>query len=530
MKLLSCYVENFGSYKSLNIDFQDKGLSLIYGKTGSGKSTIPDIACWALFGATARGGAVDDIKSWTSNGEVTAVSLKVETQNVTITVVRTRGSAKQNDLCWYESGNGDPIRGKDLQDTQKKLVARLGVDLDTFVASAYFHEFSESGNFFVLRAKERRAIFERLANLDLPARLAEAASTRRKSAKIELADKQRELDKLEGKIEQLDQVYQKHSKLYEEWVDKQEQGELVLFNRLTNLKFSLDLKISETPDLSHLLFIKEELSKEIQKQAKVRCLECGGPKKSSTHSDLQARLSLIMEDICQAKIDQAEHRRITADIDRLNAEIDKIRDQTENPWIKTLSEDDEAMYQAQRDYDLLRQSFNETSSLVNSLDQLYDLSSTLRGELLRRTIKQIQEETNRYLETYFDGEIKVEFSIDAQKDDLGVVIRKSGYEANYTQLSKGQRSLLRLCFSVAVMQQASNKSGVHQDCLFFDEFTDGLSEDLKEKVFGLLSELETRHSSVFVIDHSQSFQNMFSNRYHVTLEGDESSVQLEANS
>ena len=64
MKLLKASVVNFGSYSKLDFDFNNQGLTLIQGSTGSGKSTLQDIAIWTVLGITAKDGNADDVRNW----------------------------------------------------------------------------------------------------------------------------------------------------------------------------------------------------------------------------------------------------------------------------------------------------------------------------------------------------------------------------------------------------------------------------------------------------------------------------------
>lgn len=158
-----------------------------------------------------------------------------------------------------------------------------------------------------------------------------------------------------------------------------------------------------------------------------------------------------------------------------------------------------------------------------SLELLYNLSFDLRGQLLAQAVGDIETQTNKYLEKYFDSEIKVDFTLDA--DDLEVSLQKSGHQCSYKQLSKGQRGLLKLCFATAVMDAAANTGGVHFSAVMMDEALDGLDNSLKLKAFRLLEDLSTTHETVLVVDHSEELQNLFSRKFKVEMEADCSRIQ-----
>jgi DNA repair exonuclease SbcCD ATPase subunit len=526
LKLVSLTLQNFGSYKNLDFRLDSQGLTLIHGTTGAGKSTIPDAACWVLFGETARGGAVDEVRSWQHQDEPTRGDLLLETPKGQLVVVRIRGKAKENDLYWYESDETETIqRGKDLNDTQAKLNQRLGMDIDSYTSGAYFHEFSASGSFFTAKAKDRRGIFERIAELVLPARIAESSTNHRKSVKEQISSLQTQYDRLDGKLQQLNLSRDLSTQGKEKWEEtqvkkiKEAEEKVAAFDeaRVQSIKQLRD-SLHNPGELEELIPVLEA---RIAEEKKKRCSECGGPKKSADYEELQSLLSDL-------NIKRRENVYTNSEIERRKREknpyIDQlVRLQSEkNPFI---GHTDNLI----SDIAKASQELSDTSTKLKVLEhrfdgllRIYDLAGDLRGELLKRTVKNIEAETNRYLETYFDSEIKVQFEVDG--DNLQVAIQKSGYEASYKQLSRGQRSLLRLCFCVTTMEATSSRCGVHFDNLFFDEVLDGLSDELKVKAFGLFSELETKHDSVFLIDHAPSFQELFTKRYSVSLVGDESIV------
>lgn len=572
--------ENFGSYREVSIDFSEPGLSLVYGRTGSGKSTIPDMAFWTLFGETAKGGNADEVRSWQAEDELTKAQLDVLTSSGIITIVRARGSAKQNDLYWTEHEDGldldyqEKHRGKDLADTQKLLNTRLGINPDLYAIACYFHEFSATAQFFTAKAKDRRELFDKLAVLDLPIQLAHKASESRKTAKIDLEATRGGLKKLEGRLEALNASMEDSSTREDKWEEERDKRVAYLGHKAEHFETEVTGKIAqlerdslqwETEKEQRLdfqlarcealiprikdprdLLCKHEAAKNALREASAaHCEACGGPDQEAYNAAAEKmnKITETMQESDYANIQLAREetqldeikatvnpypRQIEAQKNLTNIYLDSLEETTYliNPFVELYIKHSEEFDAAANDYEALDKVKNDQEHRVASLTRLYDLSFELRGELLRKAVKEIESETNRYLETYFDGEIKVQFNVEGA-DNLQVAIQKSGYDCTYKQLSRGQRSLLRLCFCVSVMRAAANKAGVHMSNLFFDEVLDGLSEDLKVKAYGMFEELSKSHESIMIIDHATAFQSCFDRRYHVTLEGDASLIKAE---
>src|SRR5258706_10723800 len=94
-----------------------------------------------------------------------------------------------------------------------------------------------------------------------------------------------------------------------------------------------------------------------------------------------------------------------------------------------------------------------------------------------------------------------------------------------TQLSKGQRQLLKLCFSVSVMQAVSNQHGISFKQLFFDESLDGLDENFKLKACTMLENLALDDTGVYLVEHSMSVKAMINNKYKVGLVNGSSQIE-----
>lgn len=574
MKLLSATVENFGSYKHLTFDYTDKGLALVYGPTGAGKSTLLDIAPWVLFGITAKDGSVDDVRNWGAE-EPTVGKLELEAGGQTILVTRIRGSAKQNDLYWRSIGGSD-VRGKDIADTQKLLEDRLGCTADQYLTASYFHEFSKVGTFFTAKAKDRRQVFEEIADLSLAARIASEASNRRKDASKAIQATQGTKDKLEGRIEALNSSYESSKTSQKSWASRHakdldavvinfdnfdagkesriavlkiearlwEQGKEAVTTKLVNDLTALEAQIQEPS-------VYEDALKEIDrllKRAKsgTRCATCQQTKRDDEElDDLEhQRRAIISQQMSnersRGKFDdlrdtlEAEYAKVNPypeqvtaaeNAENYYAEQYRALDAQANPFDEQVDKIIDDLEEAERGYDKVVNSLACLESEHSNLSQLYDLSSDLRGELLRKTIQEVEAATNDCLTKHFDAELRVKFDMDG--DSLDVKVYKNGFDCNFKQLSKGQRQLLRLSFVLAVQKAAANKIGIHFDTLAFDEALDGLDGDLKVKAYGLFEELAKDHAAVLMVDHNESFQNLFATRCRVSLIEDASVVEVE---
>lgn len=528
MKLLKAHVVNFGSYRELAFDYSDLGLSLVYGATGSGKSSLLDIAPWVLFGLTAKGGKVDDIRSWQSD-EPTEGTLTLQIGNDTITVKRVRGTPTQNDLLWWDgvSGGVTNHRGKDIKDTQRLLNERLGVTPDLYLAAAYASEFSPTARFFTETAKRQREIFDLVADLSFPITLAERASSARKEAKKELDTTERSYAKATGRLEELLRSKDLAAKQAASWEKSQARAIAELEARAQNFEAEKAEKLKELVKLHIEWDRKKARDLEIQQDQMIiypdiddECPTCGEPISRRHHKAAFEKYNYLQSTVNPylGRIEDAEFNKPGFDW------MIKCKKEEDNPYASTLLSIDIEHATYYRALGLHSETLTELEANISSLTQLIDLSSTMRGTLLTRTVSEIQTETNRILETYFDGEIRVAFTLD--DDSLQVGITKNGYECNYAQLSKGQRQLLKLSFMASVMRSAANEAGIRFDQLFFDESLDGLDSDLKVKAYGLFQEL-AQDRGVLVIDHSQELREMFDSRIHVTLNGDHSELEHE---
>lgn len=536
MKLLKVEAINFGSYSHIEFDYTDKGLALIYGATGSGKSTLQDLAPWTIFGITAKDGNADDIRSWNDLTNPTQSTISLLTKdNVIMQVVRIRGKSSQNDLYWTEGDNPDKIRGKDITETQKLLEARLGVSKELYIAAAYYNEFSPTGNFFSAKAKDRRELLENIANLEFPNTLSGKIVNGRKETRKAILSVSEELNKARGRSEELRRQKISSQREAESWSknqeriiqDLKEQAESFEENKISIIKNLETLYLQEEANNKAAI---EELENQILSlndkllTFKETCPECGQPNKEYNEISIKLDRSLNKLQNDNHKFTNKHKYKLEAAKASVNTFDTQIQNKLSesNPFIASISRLENEVPISDKLVTRLTHQQKELEAKHKALDHLSELVATMRGELLKHTIKGIEKETNRYLEDYFDSEIRVQFELSS--DNIEVSIKKDGFDCNFKQLSKGQRCLLKLCFSVSIMEVATSRLGLQFNVLSFDEALDGLDTSLKTKAFNLFSELEKRHETILVVEHNDSIISLFTLRYRVTLISNESQI------
>lgn len=501
MKITSCHLENFGSYKTLNFDFEQQGLALIQGSTGSGKSTLCDVISWVAFGRTAKDGAVDEVLSWPGD-KVTKGVINVELGRTTrCQIVRTRGpNSKDNDLYINLPGPPEPTRGKDLNDTQKLINTLLGVDVALYLSGAYFHEFSQTAQFFITTAKNRRVICEQLVDLSLA-----------KNLQQKLVEQYKAESRLEQSYTNSIQLYAEKIQYLakrNDYLEKAENFENNKQIKLAEIESEITaLKAKIKPDL-YFAEADRELKGAKSALGDSTCSKCGGRINSKGHEKLAAMVSDLKQEMSVNHL----HKRL---LDKLLTTY-REGESAKNTYIEVLEKMQADSDTAVKEHTKYKELLAETNQKIADIDLLQDVVNDFRGVTIKNTISNIESQTNKLLTDYYDSEIKVVFDV-AEADKLDVMIYKDGNVCSYTQLSKGQRQLLKLCFGVSVMRSVSNHKGIKFNAVFFDEALDGMDDNFKTKTFRLLEGLSLEYESVFVVEHSENLKSMFSNKFTVEL-------------
>lgn len=536
MKILNVKAKNFGSYKEVEFNVSNQGLTLIQGPTGSGKSTLPDIISWCLFGVTAKDTNVDDVCSWDAEEPTEAtVDLLIHT-NATLRVHRSRRGNVSD--FFYLLENTLPTvqhRGRNAVETQAKLSALLGGAVSSFIAASIFYESSPSALFFLASAKERRTVLERLTDLSFCRDLDSACGENSRKLRSALNSNYLLQAQTVGSVEQVKTNIVKIQEQQAGWESKRcsaVEAEIVRSSSFEEIKASKiaalvtkhdawEAKLRVSLDLIKDKLSANEAALQEAERSYSKCTECGTVQGIEVLTKLKGDRERLtdQENALFASVNpftsQIKHAELEEN--RSEQKVAEIKAQ-KNPHAKYLWDTQDKLKDKEAMLSKQQAEIDALNAKSSSLDQLYDLSFVLRGTLLQSAVSILEDKTNQHLATYFDSEFRVAFDA-TDGANIEVSITKEGHSCVFRQLSKGQRQLLKLCFAVAVMEASAHAAGVHYDQLFFDEALDGLDPTSKVKAFSLFEMLAQKHSSVFVIEHASEFQELFTNKWTVELTG-----------
>lgn len=511
MRILSCTLEHFASYQKLDFDFTGQGLALIQGPTGAGKSTLCDAIPWILFGKTAKGGAVDEVLSWPGD-KAAYGSLSLELPSGTMMhVYRTRGKAKDNDLYYQVHAELGPLRGKDIPDTQRIINGLLSMNYETYLAGAYYHEFSQTAQFFNTTAKNRRQITEQLVDLSLATELHSKSQEAKKIKDKILNDATIKLRDLDYKVETLTEataVAKARADNYEKDISTSISATKIKFDKFESTR-QIDLNEARRT----IQVWKGLLEVLPETDLFPKCVTCG----QNTHGPEleELRRKSAINDNAKFKIQQHSERIKEIKL-RVNPYAEEKQKTEVNPYIaevKTLMRQTTVLL---TQIETVGQEKQRTYEDSEDLLLLQEVLADYRSTTIKNAICGLQDNTNKLLSDHFDAEIRVEFEVQ-DADKLEVIITKDGNTCVFSQLSKGQRCLLKLCFGVSVMKAVANHNGIQFYQVFFDEALDGLDDTNKIKAFGLLSTIALSYDSVFCVEHSEALKALFDNAYTVSL-------------
>lgn len=551
--------KNFGSYETLDLRFESNGLTLIKGDTGSGKSTVFDLPLWTLYGTSPKNIAVDDVIGWEEGTTESTATIEVTNSILNVTRIRSKERHK-NDFFWEE--NGTEYRGKDLRDTQRLFNERTGVSFDQLLMLTYLGEFSSIGSFFYASNKEKRAVFEQITDLSFVCRFSDKLTEFNKITKTSISDLEGRLSKLIGSKEQLQNFLRDSNIQIDKWYIENQKKIISLSKKSDSFS---SYKIQNLNKLESLVWgFKQSQAKKQEplidklddiSQKMLQCSNELAELKKVLHKEPNTCPTCGAFNNKQREIDSKirEHSAYQDQFNSISSEIKKLQDAI-NPYIEQLN----TAKRSKNTYeDALKQQLKEQNPFQDQAKELLikleiccthsdniekeleglkaklkasvhlkELVSSLRSCMISNNVDFIQDRINYYLTKYFDSLFSVQFIIDSS-ENLDVILQKGVHSCSYGQLSKGQRQLLRLLFSVSVVDHINLHNNTHINFINLDEPCDGFDSTMKIKAYSFFQELLTKYEDVLIVDHTPEFQELFDNKISISLYNNKSVISYD---
>lgn len=209
MKLTELQLENFQSYDSETIEFTD-GVSIIYGKNGTGKSTLLRGIFAALFQTSMKREVSGDIniaglvnKNSTS-GSVQLVFSESDTEYTVSWKISTQSDENGNrtgrtNSCVLESTDGT-VSLSGVTDVSNFLTDLLGLDAQAFVNSVYVQQ-EELTKLLTADSDTRKEIFDTLLGLEQVDTYIERMESARREVKSVRKNVQSQKSEVESQLE-----------------------------------------------------------------------------------------------------------------------------------------------------------------------------------------------------------------------------------------------------------------------------------------------------------------------------------------
>lgn len=542
-------IEGFCSIPYLELNLGSKGITVIRGATGEGKTTILSALVWGAYGKNLKGKS--DVNTWEKyrpknyNGTKVEIYFGKDGKTHKITrCLKYKGEvngAKGKDRLIYEI-DAVEVSEKNKGEIQALINADLGMSYSLFMNSILFGQGMK--RLIQESSSDKKDLFEEIFEL-------EYISKARDIAKGYYMEALREYNEISQKYSSSKEKKQSIQRMLDDLKKQANYVKNDLSSRVKVLekKLSLLAKAKKENELKETVTYKNRIEQRIQeaRDNQKELLNKINDAKRKTRVSLEEFIGVIIKLLKRGDIKNSlkrlmEVKKAFGDIERLQDKCSKLADKISNyrDKLEELRDQEYEANKVQRDIDLthveIKKLLSEKRAGVNlglikkyktQLSTISDKLQSIESEmeekrakvdnykwvmddpLGNRGIKAFLFESsldilNETLESYSEVlGFSILFYVDIQgvKKDFNTQIIMDGIEVSYEELSGGQKTLVNIAMAFAMNEVMTKAKGIN--IAFLDEVFENLSSEYVDLVIGLIRKIY-KDKTLYLISHQES--------------------------
>lgn len=542
-------IEGFCSIPYLELNLGSKGITVIRGATGEGKTTILSALVWGAYGKNLKDKS--DVNTWEKyrpknyNGTKVEIYFGKDGKTHKITrCLKYKGEingAKGKDRLIYEI-DAVEVSEKNKGEIQALINADLGMSYSLFMNSILFGQGMK--RLIQESSSDKKDLFEEIFELGY-------ISKARDIAKGYYTEALREYNEISQKYSSSKEKKQSIQRMLDDLKKQANHVKNDLSSRVKVLekKLSLLAKAKKENELKETVTYKNRIEQRIQeaRDNQKELLNKINDAKKKTRVSLEEFIGVIIKLLKRGDIKNSlkrlmEVKKAFGDIERLQDKCSKLADKISNyrDKLEELRDQEYEANKVQRDIDLthveIKKLLSEKRAGVNlglikkyktQLSTISDKLQSIESEmeekrakvdnykwvmddpLGNRGIKAFLFESsldilNETLESYSEVlGFSILFYVDIQgvKKDFNTQIIMDGIEVSYEELSGGQKTLVNIAMAFAMNEVMTKAKGIN--IAFLDEVFENLSSEYVDLVIGLIRKIY-KDKTLYLISHQES--------------------------
>lgn len=582
---------NFMSYgeETSSLDLTELGQVLITGEiedetqdglkksNGSGKSTIPNVILWALFGRTMHSANPGDAVINHFVGKDCWVKLTLKNGD---NIIRTRGTKGHNELLYTK--NGEEYTLSTSKNLQQLLNKDLQLDWELFTSSAFFTQYSKS--WLEMADNNRKKALERILRVDRFTFYSTAAKANAEKVENKLSKISIKVDSANARIAKSRAQIEKNTQLRDNFEENKKDRMVSVQNSIDSNQQKADaIKIPNLEKITQTWEIYTKISDKIESMKnekneiirKARLSE-------STINDLKSKIASwknkkgkqclsCMQDIDESHIQQhveplvsqqeseeaiisglitkkedlsknittteeklVERRpkmtlreaksiidakdQLIKHIERDQAHIIKIENE-QNPYTESLDDLENSIIEDEKTIEELTQEKDQQELLYKHytfLTKAYSERNKIKSYVFKEHIPFINQRLNHYLDM-LNLDIKVNLT-----ENLGLDSNLWGYDFQ----SGGERKRTDVAFMLAAFDFHEAMYGRQCNVLVLDEVDGRMDDDGIDGLINIIKqELARKAETILIISHRNQMHDVFDKEIKVTKSNNFSKIE-----